>query len=87
MSRNMTPLNPNYNQSIHRMTQTFMDMGQSMSQAMSTATGQMYKEFIAQSTILAYLDIFTAVGLFSLCFVPLTFLFSPTKASGGGGGH
>ncbi len=87
MSRNMTPLNPNYNQSIYRMTQTFMDMGQNMSQAMSTATGQMYKEFIAQSTILAYLDIFTAVGLFSLCFVPLTFLFSPSKASGGGGGH
>ncbi len=87
MSRNMTPLNPNYNDSIQRMTHTLMDMGQTMSQAMTTATGLMYKQFIAQSTILAYLDVFTAVGLFSLCFVPLTFFFSPVKASGGGGGH
>lgn len=87
MSRNMTPLNPNYNDSLHRITQTLMDMGQTMAQATTTATGMMYKQFISQSTILAYLDVFTAVGIFSLCFVPLTFFFSPVKASGGGGGH
>ena len=83
----MTPLNPNYNDSIQRLTHTLMDMGQTMQQAMTTATGLMYKQFISQSTILAYLDVFGAVAIFALCFVPVTFFFSPVKASGGGGGH
>jgi DHA2 family multidrug resistance protein len=83
----MTPLNPNYNDSIQRLTHTLMDMGQTMQQAMTTATGLMYKEYISQSTILAYLDVFGAVAIFALCFVPVTFFFSPVKAAGGGGGH
>jgi DHA2 family multidrug resistance protein len=83
----MTPLNQNYNDSVQRIARTLMDMGQSASQAMTTATGMMYKTFIAQSTILAYLDVFGAVALFALCFVPITFFFSPSKAAGGGGGH
>jgi DHA2 family multidrug resistance protein len=87
MSVHMTTLNPNYNDSIQRLTRTLMDMGQTMQQAMTTATGLMYKQFISQSTILAYLDVFGAVAIFALCFVPVTFFFSPVKASGGGGGH
>jgi DHA2 family multidrug resistance protein len=87
MAVHMTPLNPNYNDSIQRLTHTLMDMGQTMQQAMTTATGLMYKQYISQSTILAYLDVFGAVAIFALCFVPITFFFSPVKASGGGGGH
>jgi len=87
MAVHMTPLNPNYNDSIQRLTHTLMDMGQTMQQAMTTATGLMYKQYISQSTILAYLDVFGAVAIFALCFVPVTFFFSPVKASGGGGGH
>ena len=87
LSVHMTPLNPNYNDSIQRLTHTLMDMGQTMQQAMTTATGLMYKQYISQSTILAYLDVFGAVAIFALCFVPITFFFSPVKASGGGGGH
>jgi len=87
MAVHMTPLNQNYNDSIQRLTHTLMDMGQTMQQAMTTATGLMYKEYISQSTILAYLDVFGAVAIFALCFVPITFFFSPVKASGGGGGH
>jgi MFS transporter, DHA2 family, multidrug resistance protein len=83
----MTPLNQNYNDSVQRIARTLMDMGQTASQAMTTATGMMYKTFVAQSTILAYLDVFGAVALFALCFVPITFFFSPSKAAGGGGGH
>ena len=87
MAVHMTPLNPNYNDSIQRLTHTLMDMGQTIQQAMTTATGLMYKQYISQSTILAYLDVFGAVAIFALCFVPVTFFFSPVKASGGGGGH
>jgi MFS transporter, DHA2 family, multidrug resistance protein len=83
----MSPLNQNYNESVQRIARTLMDMGQTASQAMTTATGMMYKTFVAQSTILAYLDVFGAVAIFALCFVPVTFFFSPSKASGGGGGH
>jgi MFS transporter, DHA2 family, multidrug resistance protein len=87
MVEHMTPLNQNYTDTVQRITNTLIGMGQSASQAMTTATGLMYKQYIAQSTILAYLDVFGAVAVFALCFVPVTFFFSATKASGGGGGH
>jgi hypothetical protein len=41
MFEHMTPLNPNYNDSIQRLTHTLMEMGQTMQQAMTTATGLM----------------------------------------------
>jgi MFS transporter, DHA2 family, multidrug resistance protein len=87
MVEHMTPLDQNYTNTLHSITQTLIGMGQNASEAMTTATGMMYKEYIAQSTILAYLDVFGAVAVFALCFVPVTFFFSPTKAAGGGGGH
>ncbi len=67
MSVHMTPFNPNYNDSMQRLTHTLMDMGQTMQQAMTTVTGLMYKQYISQSTILAYLDVFGAVAIFALC--------------------
>jgi DHA2 family multidrug resistance protein len=44
----------------------------------------MYTTFITQSTVRAYMDVFSYVGLFALCFVPVAFFFTPAKASGGG---
>jgi DHA2 family multidrug resistance protein len=54
----------------------------------ATALGYLYQTLIAQSSYLAYIDVFGACALMSFCFVPFTLLFSPVKASGqGGGGH
>ncbi|MDR5752334.1 MULTISPECIES: DHA2 family efflux MFS transporter permease subunit [unclassified Caballeronia] len=87
MVEHLTPLNQPYNDSVQRIARTLIDSGQTMSQAFTAATGQMYKTLVSQATILAYLDVFSACAIFSFMFVPLAFFFSPAKASGQGGGH
>ncbi|WP_244817846.1 DHA2 family efflux MFS transporter permease subunit [Caballeronia sp. Lep1P3] len=87
MVEHLTPLNQPYNDTVQRIARTLMDTGQTMSQAMTAATGQMYKTLVSQATILAYLDVFAACAIFSFLFIPITFFFSPVKASGKPGGH
>ncbi|MDR5856319.1 DHA2 family efflux MFS transporter permease subunit [Caballeronia sp. LZ062] len=87
MVEHLTPLNQPYNDTVQRIARTLMDTGQTMSQAMSAATGQMYTTLVSQATILAYLDVFAACAIFSFLFIPFTFFFSPVKASGKAGGH
>ena len=87
MVGHLTPLNQPYNDAVQRIARTLMDTGQTMSQAMTAATGQMYKTLVSQATILAYLDVFVACAIFSFLFIPITFFFSPVKASGQAGGH
>ncbi|KMZ11282.1 Inner membrane component of tripartite multidrug resistance system [Candidatus Burkholderia humilis] len=86
MAEHLTPLNQP-NDTVARIARTLMDTGQTMSQAMTAATGQMYKTFVAQATILAYLDVFLFCALFSFMFIPLALFFSPVKASGQAGSH
>ncbi|VXA98259.1 Major facilitator superfamily multidrug efflux transporter [Burkholderia sp. 8Y] len=87
MVEHLTPLNQPYNDSVQHIARTLMDTGQTLSQAMGAATGQMYKTLVSQATILAYLDVFAACAIFSFLFIPITFFFSPVKASGKAGGH
>ncbi|WP_250474701.1 DHA2 family efflux MFS transporter permease subunit [Caballeronia sp. GAFFF1] len=87
MVEHLTPLNQPYNDTVQRIARTLMDTGHTMSQAMSAATGQMYTTLVSQATILAYLDVFAACAIFSFLFIPITFFFSPVKASGQAGGH
>lgn len=87
MVEHLTPFDQPYNDSVQHIAHTLMNAGQTMSQSLSAATGQMYKTLVAQATILAYLDVFSACAIFSFLFIPLAFFFSPVKASGQGGGH
>ncbi len=87
MVEHLTPLNQPYNDTVNRIARTLMDTGQTMSQAMSAATGHMYQTLVSQATILAYLDVFLACAIFSFLFIPMTFFFSLVKASGQAGGH
>jgi MFS transporter, DHA2 family, multidrug resistance protein len=81
----MTPLSQNYSDALARNTQSVMDfVGQPRAQAMQTATGHLYQTFVSQATILAYVDVFAMLSIFCILCIPLTFFFSPAKASGGG---
>ena len=44
-----------------------------------------HETLIAQAGILAYIDVFLYCAIVAFAFVPLTFFFSPVKASGGPG--
>jgi DHA2 family multidrug resistance protein len=88
LSGHMSTFSQNYNDAIQRNAQTIAEMtGVPFSQATQTATGHMYTEFISQSTILAYIDVFAILAIFCALCIPMTFFFSPAKAAGGAGGH
>jgi DHA2 family multidrug resistance protein len=82
---NMTPLYQPYVETLHRIEQSLRDYTGAVGNLTQSATAQLYQMFVAQASILAYLDIFAVCGIFAWCFIPFTFLFSPTRASGGGG--
>jgi DHA2 family multidrug resistance protein len=88
LSEHMSTLSQNYNDAVQRSAKTIADMtGVPFAQAMQTATGRLYTEFISQSTILAYVDVFAMLAVFCALCIPMTFFFSPAKAAGGAGGH
>jgi MFS transporter, DHA2 family, multidrug resistance protein len=81
----MTPLSQNFSDALQRNARAVMDVvGQPLPQAMQTATGRIYQTFVGQATILAYVDVFAMLSIFCILCIPLTFFFSPAKASGGG---
>ena len=88
LSVHMSTLSQNYNDTLQRTAHTIAGMtGQPLAQALQTAGGKLYTTFVSQATILAYIDVFAYLAMFSACFIPLTFFFSPVKAAGGAGGH
>ena len=88
LSVHMTTLSQNYNDTLQRTAHTIAGMtGQPLAQALQSAGGKLYTTFVSQATILAYIDVFAYLAVFCVCFVPLTFFFSPAKAAGGAGGH
>ncbi len=87
-STHLTPLSQNYQDSLHRTAHTVAQItGQPFAQALQTASGRLYEELISQATVLAYTDVFQYCAIFCVLMVPFTFLFSPSKAAGGAGGH
>jgi len=87
MAEHMSPLSQQYQETVQRIGQALRDYTGAVGDQTQAATGHMYQTFVSQATILAYIDIFAICGIFAFCFIPLTFLFSSTKAAGGGAGH
>jgi len=53
--------------------------------AAQTAIGYVYRTLIAQANFLSYIDVFGMCAIVAFGCIPFTLLFSPVKASGGGG--
>jgi DHA2 family multidrug resistance protein len=85
MAHNMTPLSQQYQDAVQHLSRALRDYAGMAGDVTQAATGQMYQTFVSQATILAYIDVFTICGIFAWCFIPLTFLFSSTRASAKGG--
>ncbi len=66
-----------------------MTLGTVSGSAGEAAVKQAYQNLIAQAGFLAYEDVFLYCAALAFAFVPLTFLFSGTKKTGGAapGGH
>lgn len=85
MAHNMTPLSQQYQDTVQQISRGLRDYAGQVGDVTQAATAQMYQTFVSQATILAYIDIFAICGIFAWCFIPLTFLFSSTRAAAKGG--
>ena len=84
LSGYLSPLNQGYVDTLNRNTQTWIRLGLSPDAAHNRAIGQFYTTLTQQAAIKAYSDVFEYCAIAAFCVVPLTLLFSKTKAGGKG---
>jgi MFS transporter, DHA2 family, multidrug resistance protein len=82
----MTPLYEPYVQLEQRIRATMTSLGYGAAQITQMLPGEINQIFQGQAAVLAYRDMFFYCGIAAFLVVPLTLLFSPSKAGGGGGG-
>ncbi|MGI4813700.1 MAG: DHA2 family efflux MFS transporter permease subunit [Janthinobacterium lividum] len=87
MVEHLSPLSQPYADALQAVQSTLRSMGAVAADTATTASGLLYQTMVGQATILAYLDVFAGLAIVCFCFVPFVFLFSPSKAAGGAGGH
>ncbi|MEJ5112103.1 MULTISPECIES: DHA2 family efflux MFS transporter permease subunit [Erwinia] len=87
MVHNMSPLNEPFNLTVERWAQGVRDFTTAVGDPVTIATGQLYKEMIAQARILAYVDVFMGLSLVALILIPFCLLLSPIKSEGSAGAH
>ncbi|KVH54802.1 disulfide bond formation protein DsbA [Burkholderia sp. MSMB1072] len=88
LSTHMSTLSQNFQDALQENARAIAALtGAPPPAALQTANGRLYETFIAQATILAYIDVFAILAVFCAFSIPLTFLFTPAKAAGGAGGH
>lgn len=87
MVHNMTPLNEPFNLTVERWAQGIRDFTTAVGDPMTIATGQIYKQMIAQARILAYIDVFMCFSIIALILIPFFLLLAPIKSEGSAGAH
>ncbi|MGB9096934.1 DHA2 family efflux MFS transporter permease subunit [Erwinia sp.] len=87
MVHNMSPLNEPFNLTVERWAQGVRDFTTAVGDPVTIATGQLYKEMIAQARILAYVDVFMGLSLVALVLIPFCLLLAPIKSEGSAGAH
>jgi DHA2 family multidrug resistance protein len=85
LSSHLSQANPNFRQTLAQATAAIKGLGTVAGDAAQAATGQLERTLIAQAGFLAYIDVFLYCAIVAFACVPLTFFFSPVKASGGPG--
>jgi MFS transporter, DHA2 family, multidrug resistance protein len=78
----LSPFWQPYDETLRRMSDALASTGAAPGALPQDATGSIYLSLLAQSGILAYLDLFAASAILCFAMVPLTFLFSPFKGGG-----
>jgi DHA2 family multidrug resistance protein len=81
LSANLSTSDPVFRDSLSRAAVAIKGLGTVAGNATQAAMGQIERTLIAQAGILAYMDVFLYCALLAFAFVPLTFLFSPVKAT------
>jgi MFS transporter, DHA2 family, multidrug resistance protein len=79
----VTPSSQQYQDTLHQVTQYFLAQGALLPEAQQQAVGWIGLQVTAQSTYLAYMDVFWVLTLLSLAAVPLAMSLRKVKLGGG----
>jgi DHA2 family multidrug resistance protein len=81
LAANLSHADPNFRETLSRVSAAIKNLGTVAGDSTQAAMGQIERTLIAQAGLLAYVDVFLYCAIFAFLFVPLTFLFSPVKAT------
>jgi DHA2 family multidrug resistance protein len=81
LSANLSHADPAFRETLSRVSAAVKNLGTVAGDATQVAMGQIERTLIAQAGLLAYMDVFLYCAILAFLFVPLTFLFSPVKAT------
>jgi DHA2 family multidrug resistance protein len=81
LAANLSHADPNFRETLSRVSAAIKNLGTVAGDTTQAAMGQIERTLIAQAGLLAYIDVFLYCAIFAFLFVPLTFLFSPVKAT------
>jgi DHA2 family multidrug resistance protein len=70
-----------FRETLARVSAAIKNLGTVAGDATQGAMGQIERTLVAQAGLLAYMDVFLYCAILAFLFVPLTFLFSPVKAT------
>lgn len=82
----MTPYAQGFNDYLDSVRRTAMEYGMTSPAADQYARHNLYQTFTQQASMLAYNQFFMEIGIIAFCVVPICFLLSYVKRSGGGEG-
>lgn len=77
----MTNYHPPYNEALTQAQAFMQGRGLSEAAAQSAANHWMYKQFLLQTAMLAYNEVFIILGIVSFLCIPFCFMLSPTTES------
>ena len=80
----LNPLAPNYPSALANLEATLRASGLAAAAATEAAQGQLYRIVARQAQMLAYLDVYRALMVYTLCALPVIFLLKSGKSAGGG---
>ena len=78
----LTPFDRNYQALVSSNEHALQSLGRAPGSLAHTAQGLVNQTLASQAAILGYMDVFAYCAIAAFCIVPLTFLFSPSTASG-----
>jgi MFS transporter, DHA2 family, multidrug resistance protein len=81
LAANLSRADPTLRETLSRVSAAIKNLGTVAGDATQAATGLIERTLTAQAGLLAYMDVFLYCAVLAFLFVPLTFLFSPVKAT------
>jgi DHA2 family multidrug resistance protein len=81
LAANLSRADPNFRETLSHVSAAIKNLGTVAGDTTQAAMGQIERTLIAQAGLLAYMDVFLYCAILAFIFVPLTFFFSPVKAT------